>query len=45
MLDRGTNKVAVGCAAETRRFRDWAIDVVVVDGLIYPESVGLAISA
>lgn len=37
MLDRGTNKVAVGCTAESRCLRDWAIDIIIIDGLIYSE--------
>lgn len=35
MLDRGTNKFTVGCAAETLSFWEWAIYVIVVDGLVY----------
>lgn len=34
MLDRGKNKVAVGCAAETCCLWDWAIDIIVVNGLV-----------
>lgn len=37
MLDRGTNKVAVGCAAEPGCLRDWAIDIIIINGLIDSE--------
>lgn len=45
MLHRGTNKVAVGCAAETRCLRDWAIDIIIIDGLFYSRMVVSAVSA
>lgn len=35
VLNRGTNKLAIGCVAEHCYFRDWAINVIVVYGLVY----------